>query len=262
MAFRSANNWKQNKENEIEKNVSLILRSTKNSLLVCFFCRMRVCVCAWVLSFDLSAFSVCLRIGERHRFHLTHFPRPPNSDCRTRHNAIPFFFCFTGGKLFHAFADSAVTESRYLRISWWICVYGTYIYSMYLPGLLAHLVNNLRCAQQYSRHVNKWKCEWECDISIRTTWHPLDTPNKVSTECQTRYLRNASEVVCQREGWIGFWQKCLHILSAQIHFNYHNILQINISVSFHIKIIYFIYIFYYILFSFHLTDQLDKCSHT
>lgn len=184
MAFRSANNWKQNKENEIEKNVSLILRSTKNSLLVCFFVE---CVCVCVRGcFHLIClpFRCVYVLGKDIASIWRTFPAHPTAIVEPGTMQFLFFFCFTGGKLFHAFADSAVTESRYLRISWWICVYGTYIYSMYLPGLLAHLVNNLRCAQQYLRHVKKWKCEWECDISIRPTWHPLDTHLTLPTKCQ------------------------------------------------------------------------------
>lgn len=184
MAFRSANNWKQNKENEIEKNVSLILRSTKNSLLVCFFLSNAcVCVCVGAFIWFVCLFGVFTYWGKT-SLPFDALSPPTQQRLSNPAQCNPFFFCYTGWKLFHAFADSAVTESRYLRISWWICVYGTYIYSMYLPGLLAHLVNNLRCAQQYSRHVNKWKCEWECDISIRPTWHPLDTHLTLPTKCQ------------------------------------------------------------------------------
>lgn len=193
MAFRSANNWKQNKENEIEKNVSLILRSTKNSLLVCVLFFFVECVCVCVRGcFHLIClpFRCVYVLGKDIASIWRTFPAHPTAIVEPGTMQFLLFFLLYRRETFSCIRRLCSYRKSLLKNQLMdMCVW--YIYSMYLPGLLAHLVNNLRCAQQYSRHVNKWKCEWECDISIRPTWHPLDTPqqsvngmsNKIFEEC-------------------------------------------------------------------------------
>lgn len=184
------------------------MRSTKNGFLECFFVYVRVCVCVFVWFGCL--FGV-FTFRERHRFHLTHFPRPSGYSSRIRNNAFPIFFQYSAAcaacgieresKLFHAFASTKVTENRYLGTS---C-------------LLALLVNNLRCAE----HANKW--ERDCDISIRLTWHPLDTPDAVS------WVSNkiSEGFKCRVVSWKDVKYSDTSALSAEIHLNFHNILITN-----------------------------------